>query len=800
LAASVPRRLWQIPVFFVGVVALVAVCLAQPFLKEKRPERQLHHDLAEVRRLLHHKPANPDEVLQIAQRAVDQIMYAPERETEAIFLLGSAHVRVAESATGPAAEEHWRAARQYLEEAQRRNLSGEDAGRLRYRLAKVGFHTNDDTQKVIEQLKASNEQADDRAEAYTLLSQAYLRLNPPNLQEALLANEALRRNVPQVGEEVLGPAKLAGAKILLRLNRGEDARKALEKIVEPAPPAILCEARMLLAGLYQEEQKWPEAAELWKLVLNEKRVPVENPGGALYNLGVCCQHLEQSSKAAEAWTECIRRTDGEEAQASALALAEWFLHDAKADKAIEMLRQAVAKVRKAEDWKNSLLDLPRVRDLFERAIEICRQANRFDLAVRAAELYERVAVIPKAQLLRADRATEWARSRREAASKTKDAKAREKEETAASRLFVQAALAHEEGAKLTKEPVEKDERLWQSAVCSHDGKDYERAVEKLAKIVQVEGGGVDRQSEGWYLLGESYRHLHNKKDADAAYKKCVENDARFACRARYQLAMLDVEAGQIDQAKLHLNQNLNLEHNDPDPEAREKSRFALCSLLYRAGAHSPQDYRQVIVLLDGILERVPLSPEAVRARYQLADSYRQLSLQRTMYYTGSSNLSPQAHEHFLKENKRSLQRAAEEFGKLEELLKNAEMVSLLTLKQRVAVPFIVAECSYFLGEYEKALLKYEALAKQWGKGPNALRALGETVRCYGALADFDKLRQRVEEIRALVAATEGLSEGDKQQWNAWLDQVSKRPEPIKEGDNPSQRGVNERAPASNRDG
>jgi hypothetical protein len=793
------RQLWQVPVFFVGVVAVVTACLIRPYVGPD-PVRGLHHDLSEARHLLQRHNSDPEAALQHAQSAVDNLMHDQARGAEAFFLLGSALIRVAEAAGETGLTEHWREARKCLEEAERRGLSGEDAGRLHYRLAKIGFYTNEDAQHVIALLKANKDQADDLAEAYTLLSQAYLRLNPPNLKEALKANQELRQRVPQIGEDILGPAKLAGAKLLLQLGQQEEARKTLEKINDQSPPAVRVERHMLLAALYQEDHKWSEAAELWRAVLDEKRVPLTQPGGVLYNLGICCQHLDQVDKAIEAWTQCLQRSQGEEGQAAALALAEQRLRDANSDKAVEMLARAVAKVRKAEDWKNVLMDLPRVQDLFERAIETYSQAKRHDLAVQAAELYERVATPPRAQVLRAERATEWAKSRQELAKKAANAEARKKEEATADELFRQAAEAHAEAAKCSPKPADKDEHLWLSAVCSYDGHDYKRAAEKLTRILeQKKEDAADRQSEGWFLLGETCRNLNDATAARKAYMKCVEFPARFTCRARYQLAMLDIEAGEIDNATRELEQNLQLDYGEPDREAQEKSKLALCSLLYQSAANAklPQNYRRVVVLLEGAIDHYTPTPEAVRARYQLADSYRQLAAQRTVNHYMSEKLSPEAQDHYVEENRRALTRAAEEFGKLEEILKNADLGAMLSLKQRDEVPFIVAQCRFNLGEYDKALQKYDELANKWGNRPQGLWALGGTVQCFGSMGDFEKLRQRADHIRKLLANTEGMSEVDRQQWLDWLNQVSKVPPPASRdaGKDPP-RIINERNPST----
>ncbi|MGH7224999.1 MAG: tetratricopeptide repeat protein, partial [Gemmataceae bacterium] len=505
-------------------------------------------------------------------------------------------------------------------------------------------------------------------------------------------------------------------------------------------------------------------------------------GGVLYNLGVCCRHLEQCDSAAKAWSDCMRSSQGEEAQAAALALAELRLHETNPEKGVAMLAEAVAKVRKADDWKNSLVELTSVRDLFEQAMTIYRTANRFDLAVRTAELYERVAAPPKAQLRRAELNTDWAHVLQERARAAKDEAARKKDESTADELLRQAAEAHTEAAKLLREKGDKEERQWLSAVASFEGHDYPRAADKFRAIVEREKDNVDRQSEGWFLLGETCRHLHDLQAAQTAYKACVENGTRFTYRARYQLAMIEIEAGHIDAAAKELEQNILIEHGAPDAEAQEKSRLALCALLYQSAAALPQYYRRVVQYLEGHLEHFAVTPEAVRARFQLADSYRQLVAQNTVNHSVSEKMSPEQFDHFIEISRRSWTRAAEEFAKLEESIKEPKLATLLSLKQQAEIPFYVAECYFSLGEYEKALHKYEEVAAKWDKHQQALRALGETIKCFAAMDDFKQLRQRADHIRDLLATTEGLSDKDRQQWTDWLNQVNKTSAPNREHD------------------
>jgi tetratricopeptide (TPR) repeat protein len=775
-------KLWQVPVFVVGVAAVLIAYLTRGLIAPD-PVRQMHHHLTEARRLLERQDFDPDAALEHARRAVEDLASDPKRAAEAFFLLGSAHLCLADKAD---AADHWQEAQRCLQEAQHRGLDGDDLARLHYRLAKIGFHLGDNPTLVIAALKA-NMDADDRAEALSLLSQAYLRLKPPNLTEALNANRQLREEVPQVGEDVLGPAKLAGAKLLLQLNHRAEARKTLEKISEQAPPALLSEKNVLLAELYQEEHKWTEAAALWQAALNDRRLPPTEVGGVLYNLGVCYRRLEQNAAADKAWSECLQRVQGGEGQAAALALAELRLHEGKLEQAVAMLGQAVAKVRKADDWKNPLADLADLRQRFELAMTICRKAQRFDLAVRAAELYERVAAPPKAQVRRAELNGEWAKLAQERARTAKDEAARKSEEATADELLHQAADAHTEAAKLLSDKSDKSERanhLWLSADCSFQGHDYRRAANKLKEIVVREKDNPERLSESLFLLGETCRILGDVESAQTAYKACAERGARFTYRARYQLAMLEVAVGRIDSAVKELEQNLLIDHPDSDPEAQDQSRLALGSLLYQSAASLPQNYRQVVHYLEDHLDRMAKTPESVRARYQLADSYRQLVTHDALNRSargGGEKMPEEAFAHFLELNKRSWRRAGEEFAKLEKLIEEPQLAVLLSDLQQVAISFHLAECYFELGEYEKALHKYEELAKKWDQSKHALFALGGAVRCLAAVKDFKQMRQRAEIIRGRLDQTNGLSDADRRHWLDWVNIVTAKSQPA-EGD------------------
>ena len=137
-------------------------------------------------------------------------------------------------------------------------------------------------------------------------------------------------------------------------------------------------------------------------------------------------------------------------------------------------------------------------------------------------------------------------------------------------------------------------------------------------------------------------------------------------------------------------------------------------LLYRRGK-----YRLVVQRLGAAVKHFPANPEATRAHYQLADSYRQLADQHHLdeKLDGDAAKGADTRAHALEEHLVNLTNAKDEFQKLAELLDKPEGQGLLKLEQQVQVPFRYADCLFDLGEYANALQAYQTLATRYAACP-----------------------------------------------------------------------------------
>jgi tetratricopeptide (TPR) repeat protein len=308
--------------------------------------------------------------------------------------------------------------------------------------------------------------------------------------------------------------------------------------------------------------------------------------------------------------------------------------------------------------------------------------------------------------------------------------------------------------------------LWSAANRYVEGQDFTQAVPTLERYLKEEKR-PDRLGEGWFLLGEVRRQAKEYAEAEAAYLTCIGYPTRFAYRARYQVALLRSQDGRLDKAVEILEQNLSSLRYDPEPdaEARERSLFALGNFAYQR-----HDFSAVVRRLEEALGQFPSNVDATRARYQLADSYRQLAARAKQDELIGESPNREYIEHLRKEHQRWLQKAADEFQELAAFLEKPESAGHLTSDERLEIPFIAADCRYNLGQYAEALAQYERLIATNANPKVVLNALGLAVRCHAALGQQDKLRQRLDEIRKALS---GLDDAGRQQWEEWLSLASK---------------------------
>lgn len=750
-------RLWQVPVFMMGLAVLGSVWLCRPLWRLNAAE-QIGREVVELRRLVEQENGDPARTLALGEKLLKKSNRFPDSAAAVHFLLGSFLLKQAEPSNGflPRALTN-------LEAANAAGVAQTDLPKLLYRLGTARYQTGKAPQSVIDCLAPSVGAADEPALGYEMLAESYLKLKQPDLTAALAANKK-RLALPTLNDELLAPARLLHGDLLLRLDRSAEARDVLSRIGDKSPEKIRKRARFLLAQSCQEEERWAEAAKLWETLLSAGAPYPEKPGRILCYLGICQRQLGNNEKASQAWEKALN-DEGEAGQAAAFALAEIRLFDKTPEAAFAHYERALRDVVDAAGYRNSLVELKEARRLVERGIDRFRQTEAYDKAFELAHLYEKIAAEGTAQLRLAEVADAWAEHQLALG-----------EVAEAQKHYRQAGEAYQALALATKQADQQALYLRQSAERFAQADEFTLALEVMKSLLEVETD-PERLGAGWFTTAGIYLALKQDEAALAAYRKCIEFPGVNALRARYRLALHDIDMGNYDDAQEALKQNLELLRLQSDAETHEKSLFTLAELLYRRG-----DYRRASDRLQEALDHYPGNAEAFKARWHLAESYRRLAEFETRQLS-SPQLAPDVRLHHREQYRKWLNMALANYQKLAYDLAAHKSNNALTPEQETVLrqaDFAIGECQINLGQYTDAVRLYEILAARYHHQVEHLLALRQVWRCYWIQREPDRARAVVKKVGSVLnqmgdgAFTNHPSKQTRQEWKDWIDWAQKQ--------------------------
>jgi len=767
------RRLWQLPVFLLGLMALLGVWMTHSLWNDPAA-RRFERSLLAARETLLDPKAPLNELPMLLSEALEQIDRFPGRAGEVHFLLGSVYLRLGDKVS-PAerAVKLCQQALTELEQAQALGLPEPDRGAMAYRMGKALYQTGGEPHKVVFYLSGSVDQAgEDRFEGYQMLTKAYLALQ--NSKAALDANERALQQ-PFVDERRLAPVRLLRGELLWKEDRA-GARKALERIGSDAPPTTLARVRFLIALSHQDDQAWSKAAECWRQILADRREPAAPRPQILFYLGWCQHQLQHLEDAAGIWQQ-LQSGNGEEAQAAALRLAQLRLEKGQRADAVKLLARALAAVTKPEEYQNRLMTLQQTRELFESASRACLQGGAFDDSLKVVDLYRRIGSPEQVLLLRAQVLEAWAQADGKASGVDERSQVRRQEAARAHAL--EAAATWESAAEAAADDKLKAQQLWHASQDYFQAQDFTRAVRVLDRFMRLKPPG-EQLSEASYRMGEAYQALNDVRHAEEAYRACiglektepVPKTRRFEYRARYQLALVEVGRGGRDEAAYMLRQNLELMGLAPDPESQERSLFLLAELLYMDGR-----YTQAASYWDQALTAYPTNVDRALARFHLGECYHHQAEAELQALRNSilAEMARSSRRHY----RILLEKAAANYDKVKMDLDEAQRTgALLTQTEQTVLQqaaFALAQCRYYLGDYHEAVALYHRLANENMGKVEGLLALQQLWACYYAQPDRGQAAATLTRMRLFLEAVDDKlfanrpDSQSKKAFKTWID-------------------------------
>jgi TolA-binding protein len=730
-------QLWQIPTFLIGLVILGGVWAARPLWYDPEALR-FGRNLAQSRRAVETGEA-VQEATHLLVDALGHVGRHPQHQGEIQFLLGSAYVRLAEKASNDKSKELWQQASRYLEQAQQSGVPDADKGLLIFRSAQSRYFTDQSAEslkKIIVEMNGCVERLpEQRWEALGILTQAYLKANPPDVKSALLTNER-QLQLPQEDDRLLDPVRLLRGELQIRTGEREEARGTLARISKAAPAALLQRARYLRAQSFQDEQIWSQAAELWEQIIADTNSPPTDTGHVLYCLGVCYQNLDKGTKAEAIWEKTATQ-GGEEALAAKFYMAELRVKARRFDEALKIYEKTLGDVEKPDDYRGALVPVARIAGTLEAACQEAEKAGALESACRLAKVYARV-VRHEIGLLMIARMAEV---KAKASNEAKD--------------FKEAGLAYEGAAAVSSPGPQEARLLWSSAKNHLAAKDYSYAESVINHFIDLHPP-ADGLSEARYRLGEIAEAQQAQENAttpapnpdgpgqekpskaEENWRKCYELPGAFAARAGVKLAVALQQRHKLEEAEAILQKNLDSTRVD---EAQEESMFVLANIMYLQAS-----YTRAKIAWERALLLYPTSRFTFLALYQLGDCYRRLADIdiETIRKNRGAFIDRNLQESAIQKHRYDLEGAEAKFSKLTEDIQakragGAALTEFETDLLRRAL-FDLADCFVDHGKYEAARQTYERLAADYQEQIDGVEALKRLFYSYTVTNPPDRVK------------------------------------------------------------
>jgi hypothetical protein len=390
---------------------------------------------------------------------------------------------------------------------------------------------------------------------------------------------------------------------------------------------------------------------------------------------------------------------------------------------LKIWTKVLADVRSPTDYKNPVLELSRAREIFEDACQYLKENQDYLQTQRVAELYKKIAPPGAAEERLAQAAEGLARQLLEKAKNLSPAEAAGKMEEI-RRQFQLAADEYRQAADANPSAVKPD-IFWRCAQCYLEVKDFKGAAAALHKFVEVEKN-ENRLAEAWLSLAETYLGLGNKENARAAFYKCIEFPSTpFAFRARYRLALEEMDKKNLDQALAILMDNLNTTGPVQDRNASENSIFKVAELLF-----IQEKFDQAALFFKKACEQYPLNDAVLTARERLGDCYRHLANQETVKMQAAKDDGARAHyqnsrANWLKQGADVLETLADELA----TKGRGHALAPFELGMLRNALFGSADMRFDMNDFSEALRRYEDLQDKYRRQVEGLIACQRIFKC-----------------------------------------------------------------------
>jgi tetratricopeptide (TPR) repeat protein len=641
-----------------------------------------------------------------------------------------------------------------------------------------------------------------KGEILYLLADCYLQLVPPKLDQASAQARRLlaEKHLPQAERD---RGLLLQGRIALAQGNHEEGRMALQRISPKSSVhmagvllsvQLLCEQVRAAGGQPspQEQAALEQSLQTLSGLGRQVRVASESQAQAELLAAVCLELLGKTPEASAAYVRVLKtRIGSPEAVAAAFYEAMALQQKGQIEQAVAYYKKGLVEAGTAETYHNQWLPRQSLEARLRQAIEELLAANHFAAAEELAASLTPLFSEELAYFWRARAEHEWGTHLRANAAKS-HAKAGTPVEHAANEHHSPQSAEHQARDHFRKAGAHF-ERLAELRIATRSylsdlmdsardylaGQSYSRAIPVFHTYLK--DNPPSGQEEARVGLGEALLAVGQTAEGLQVLEEAIAAAPRHPAtyRARYLASLGYEELGKVAQARQQLSDNLYNFSLAPESNDWRDSIFLLGRLIYHeALAHEAKSRDLGVDLTNPVLrkpglkelelaeglcheaartleeaiERYPTAPQAMEARYLLADAHRLAArwprkrLEDTAVETLRGTLT--------REMKSDLAAALKEYETLMAMLgADREGIALSDVERAILRNsyFDRADVLFELGRLEEAHVAYSAATSRYQHEPVALEAYIQIAACYRRLGRMAEARGTLEQARVVLA-------------------------------------------------
>jgi tetratricopeptide (TPR) repeat protein len=729
------------------------------------------------------------EVQTLAKRAQGQDALTGEELGGPAFALGAVAAHEAEASPSKDRAKLFLLASRYLEEANNRGFPANRNAEGLYLLGESLYESGQiqaSRPVLFSALKIASQY---RAEIHALLANAYLSDVPPRLEQALEQNSLLLAD-KKLSEAKRQEALLMRSQILLDLGKIEECNAALDQIPAGAKNSAAAVQRGRVS-MYEAQalkkktpcsdddqqkarEKLQQAIEAFRFALGQDTGGGKAARQAMYLTGLCYLELGDDQAALQQFIRTFNLCpDTPEGFAAGFQGAELYRRLGCDIDALGEYRRVLGGIADPATYNNPWISLDQLKSGILAAYQHYLGAQKFEFALQIIRMMQPLLPVDQSLLFQAEAHGVWGQTLLNQADKGPRNKA-ESIRRLGREQFRRAGTCYDKLAKTLPANKTFTDQLWNGATSYLQGQDYANAARMFQAYLKNEA--ERRHPQALAQLGESLLAAGQLDKALEMLKECIDLYPRdaAACRARLLASRAYEEKGDWQSAENMLLDNLNGDYLTPESKEWRDSLFVLGESLHAQGRYADAARR-----LEEYVKRYPNLPDAIQARYLMANCYYKLAvetrnkLKKDLIGNAGAVLAKQIQEQYSK--------ALEQYKQVQETLAKDRDSAELTLVQKAILRnccFAVGNVLFAQGDYEAAVKAYSTAINRYQSSPEVLDAYVQIAGAYRNLNKPREAKNALEQAKFALGrmkpdlAFESTTNYSRKQWAQRLDLLS----------------------------